>query len=194
MFSLESQIQMAADRVQNRFDKNIITDRSEFRGDTTLTIARESLANVVRWLRDSEGFNMLVNLCSVDNMGESPRFEVIYTLTQAEKGVNLTLKVKVDDGQEVPSLVDIFQAANWHEREVWDLMGIKFSGHPDLRRILMWEGYPYHPLRKDFPVQGLPTELPGVAFTEAAPTHGAPFATTPGTCSSQCREPRSHQF
>ena len=140
MPSSESQIKTAADSVLNRFGRDVITDRYEFRGDTTLTVARNSVAEVVRWLRDSAGFDMLVNLCSVDNMGESPRFEVIYTLTQAETGVNLSLKTKVDDGEEVPSVSGIFQGANWHEREVWDLMGIKFSGHPDMRRILMWEG------------------------------------------------------
>ena len=194
MPSLESQIKTAADNAQNRFGKDVITDRYEFRGDITLTVARHAVADVVRWLRDSAGFDMMVNLCSVDNMGESPRFEVNYTLTQAETGVNLSLKTKVDDGEEVPSVTEIFQSANWHEREVWDLMGIKFSGHPDLRRILMWEGYPYFPLRKDFPVQGVPTELPGVAFTEAAPTQGAPFATEQGRCPSACREPRPHKF
>lgn len=194
MLSLESQIKTAADRAQTRFGKDVITDRYEFRGDITLTVARHSVAEVVRWLRESAGFDLLVNLCSVDNMGESPRFEVVYTLSQAETGVNLSLKTKVDDGEEVPSITGIFQGANWHEREVWDLMGIKFSGHPDLRRILMWEGYPYFPLRKDFPVQGLPTEVPGIAFTEPAPTRGAPFATEQGTCPSACREPRSHKF
>lgn len=192
--SLESQIKTAADRARLRFNEEIITNVTEFRGDITLTVARPAVADVIRWLRDSEGFDMMVNMCSVDNMGESPRFEVVYTLTQAERGVNLTVKTKVDDGEEVPSIVEIFRGADWDEREIWDLMGIKFSGHPDLRRILMWEGYPYHPLRKDFPVQGLPTELPGVAFTEAAPTAGAPFATFPGTCKSACREPRSQKF
>ncbi len=194
MLSLESQIKTAADNAQNRFGKDIITDRYEFRGDITLTVARQAVADVVRWLRDSAGFDMLVNLSSVDNMGESPRFEVNYTLTQSETGANLSLKTKLDDGEEVPSVTEIFQSANWHEREAWDLMGIRFSGHPDLRRILMWEGYPYFPLRKDFPVQGVPTELPGVAFTEAAPTQGAPFATEQGRCPSACREPRSHKF
>ena len=86
MPSSESQIKTAADSVLNRFGRDVITDRYDFRGDTTLTVARNSVAEVVRWLRDSAGFDMLVNLCSVDNMGESPRFEVIYTLTQAETG------------------------------------------------------------------------------------------------------------
>ena len=103
MPSLESQIKTAADNAQNRFGKDVITDRYEFRGDITLTVARHAVADVVRWLRDSAGFDMMVNLCSVDNMGESPRFEVNYTLTQAETGVNLSLKTKVDDGEEVPA-------------------------------------------------------------------------------------------
>ena len=73
-------------------------------------------------------------------------------------------------------------------------MGIKFSGHPDMRRILMWEGYPYFPLRKDFPVQGLPTEVPEWRLRKQPPTQGAPFATEQGACPSTCREPRSHKF
>lgn len=194
MPSSESLIKEAADKACVRFGKDVITARCDFRGDVVLTVARTEIVEVMRWLRDALGFDMLVNLCSVDNMGECPRFEVVYTITQAEIGVNLTLKVKVDDGEEVPSITELFGGANWHEREVWDLMGIKFSGHPDLRRILMWEGYPYHPLRKDFPVQGLPTELPGVAFTEAAPTNGAPFATVQGVCPSTGREPRSRKI
>ncbi len=193
MNSKESQIKAAADKAQERFGKDVIVDRCDFRGDTTLTVATQSLVEVVRWMRSVAGFDMLVNLCSVDNFGESPRFEVVYTLTQAENGVNITLKVKVNEGEEVPSIVGEFGGANWQEREVWDLMGIKFANHPDMRRILMWEGYPYHPLRKDFPVQGLPTELPGVAFTETAPTMGAPFATAQGVCPSAGREPRSRQ-
>ena len=84
MLSLESQIKTAADNAQNRFGKDIITDRYEFRGDITLTVARQAVADVVRWLRDSAGFDMLVNLSSVDNLGDSPRFEVNYTLTQSE--------------------------------------------------------------------------------------------------------------
>ncbi|MEG2249052.1 MAG: NADH-quinone oxidoreductase subunit C, partial [Akkermansia sp.] len=179
--------------IAERFGSSVLA-RISFRGDDTLTIAQESIHEAIRWTRDTLGFNILVNICSVDNMGADPRFEVVYRLTQAETGLCVTLKTCLNEGDEIDSVTDLFAGANWQEREMWDLMGIKFKNHPDLRRILMWEGYPYHPLRKDFPVQGIPTELPGVAFTEAAPTAGAPFATTQGVCRSACKEPRSRKF
>ncbi len=86
--------------------------------------------------------------------------------------------------------MSVWRTANWHEREIYDMMGIRFRGHPDLRRILMWEGYPYFPLRKDFPLAGKPSELPGVAFTKVTPMEGGPFVTLPSSSDSIAREPR----
>lgn len=135
---------------------------------------------------------MLVCVSSVDNLGQEPRFEVNYTITQAETGANLLVRCPVSESDPaVPSLVPVWRSANWLEREQYDLMGIEFIGHPDLRRIMMWEGYPYHPLHKDFPVAGKPTETPGMAFTEKAPTGGAPFTTRAGVLTAGEREPRS---
>ena len=85
----------------------------------------------------------------------------------------------------------VWRTADWHEREAYDMMGIRFAGHPDLRRILMWEGYPYFPLRKDFPLAGKPTELPDTAFTRTAPLEGGPFVTVAGGKDSMAREPRA---
>ena len=93
----------------------------------------------------------------------------------------------------MPSVIDIWATADWHEREVYDMMGIEFEGHPDLRRILMWEGYPFHPLRKDFPLAGKETDLPDVAFTGVAPLEGGPFVTAPSADSTVHREPRSRE-
>jgi NADH-quinone oxidoreductase subunit C len=90
----------------------------------------------------------------------------------------------------LPTVSSVWRTADWHEREVYDMMGVRFHGHPDLRRILMWEGYPYHPLRKDFPLAGKPTELPDVAFSDAAPMAGGPFVTLPSGKDSGAREPR----
>lgn len=185
-FDISSQ---AAKQIIARFD-NLDIISNEFRGDITLSLPSESLPEVIRYAKEAADFNMLVNICSVDNMGKAPRYQVLYHLTQAETGANLTLSVKTNDS--VPSVCPYFASANWHERETYDLMGIQFSGHPDLRRIMMWEGYPFYPLRKDFPLEGIPTEMPDVAFTEAAPTQGAPFATTPCSSTSAQREPRSH--
>ena len=178
----------AADRICARFPGITAHD---FRGDTTLTIPRDILVDAMRFARDACGFDMLLCVSSVDHLGSEPRYEVNYTITQAETGANLLVRTPAPEADpSVPSLVPVWRSANWLEREQYDLMGITFSGHPDLRRIMMWDDYPYHPLRKDFPVAGIPTELPGVAFTEKAPTHGAPFTTQPGATAGE-REPRS---
>lgn len=93
----------------------------------------------------------------------------------------------------IASVCDIWRTANWHEREIYDMMGLKFENHPDLRRILMWEGYPYHPLRKDFPLAGKPSEVAEVATTKEVPLAGGPFVTSSGLHNHQ-REPRSKTF
>jgi len=90
----------------------------------------------------------------------------------------------------LPSVIGVWRTVNWHEREIYDMMGIRFRGHPDLRRILMWEGYPYFPLRKDFPLAGKPSDIPGVAFSKPAPLEGGPFVTVSGAKSATAREPR----
>ena len=104
---------------------------------------------------------------------------------------HLRLKTQVSEEQgEVPSVCKVWRTAEWHEREAYDMMGVKFADHPNLKRILMWEGYPYFPLRKDFPLEGKPTEVPGVAFTNVAPMAGGPFVTVAGGKDSSAREPR----
>ena len=95
-----------------------------------------------------------------------------------------------EEKSELPTIIGVWRTANWHEREIYDMMGIRFRGHPDLRRILMWEGYPYFPLRKDFPLAGKPTQVPEVAFTKTAPLEGGPFVTVPGGKDAIEREPR----
>ena len=94
---------------------------------------------------------------------------------------HLRLKTDVsEEKSELPTVTSVWRTADWHEREIYDMMGIRFRGHPDLRRILMWEGYPYFPLRKDFPLAGKPSEMPEVAFTKPAPMEGGPFVTIAG--------------
>ena len=117
-------------------------------------------------------------------------FTELYSL---EANVHLRLKTRVSRIiLEVPTVSHLWATANWHEREVYDMMGIRFSGHPDLRRILMWEGYPYFPLRKDFPLAGKPSEMPDVAFSQPAPLAGGPFVTVPSSGHIDEREPRAH--
>jgi len=96
------------------------------------------------------------------------------------------------EGARLPSLTPVWRSAEFQEREIFDLYGVRFDGHPDLRRILMWDGYPFFPLRKEFPLEGLPSEMPDVAFTKVTPMEGGPFVTVPSTANAKDREPRAH--
>jgi NADH-quinone oxidoreductase subunit C len=166
--------------------------QSEFRGETTYTIRAADLREVARFCRDDISFDYLIDITSVDNFGEEPRFEIVYELYSMTLAIHLRLKLQVsEDAGAVDTVSDIWPTANWHEREIFDMMGIKFTGHPDLRRILMWDGYPYFPLRKEFPLEGLPSEMPDVAFSESAPMEGGPFVTRPSTATTKDREPRA---
>lgn len=164
----------------------------EFRGEVTLKILDAGrIADVCQAARTELGFDMLLDLCSIDNYGESPRWTVVYELYCTADKSHLRLKTDVtEEKSELPTVSGVWPTADWHEREVYDMMGLRFQGHPDLRRILMWEGYPYHPLRKDFPLSGKPTEVPEVAFTKPAPLEGGPFVTVAGGKDTIAREPR----
>jgi NADH-quinone oxidoreductase subunit C len=132
-----------------------------------------------------------VDITSVDNYGDDPRFAVVYHLYGFGHLCALRLKTDVsEEKSEAPTVTGVWRTADWHEREIYDMMGIRFRGHPDLRRILMWEGYPHFPLRKDFPLAGKPTDVPEVAFTETAPLAGGPFVTIAGGKDTIAREPR----
>lgn len=130
-----------------------ITDRHDFRGDQTIVIGAASLLPVVDLLH-REGFQFLVDITAVDWPEREPRFDVVYHWLNLASQERLRIKVPVADGASVPTLALQFKTANWFEREVFDLFGISFSGHPDLRRLLMWQDFPGHPLRKDFPLDG----------------------------------------
>lgn len=136
------------------------------------------------------GYELLLDISSVDHMGETPRFEMVYELATLDDSKHIRVKARVAEDVEVPSAVSIWKTANWHEREVYDMMGIKFKGHPQMERILMWEGFPHFPLRKDFPLAGKESEMPDVAFSGVAPLEGGPFVTSPGS-TRESGEPRA---
>ncbi len=166
----------------------------EFRGETTFVISAADLREVAKFSRDDLGLDYLLDITSVDNFGDEPRFEIVYELYSMASATHLRLKLSVSEDQgEVPTVSDIWPTANWHEREIYDMMGIRFTDHPDLRRILMWDGYPYFPLRKEFPLEGLPSNMPDVAFSESAPLEGGPFVTLPSTATTKDREPRARR-
>ncbi|MFI0348794.1 MAG: NADH-quinone oxidoreductase subunit C [Chthoniobacterales bacterium] len=168
-----------------------ILDKKEFRGEVSLSLSPSALHNVCAFCREKLGFDMLLDVTSVDHFGSDPRFEIVYELYSLTHNIYLRLKTSVsEDIAEIVTVSDLWATANWHEREVYDMMGIKFTSHPDLRRILMWEGYPFYPLRKDFPLEGKPSEMPDIAFSDKAPLQGGPFVTSSGIGTTEARESR----
>jgi NADH-quinone oxidoreductase subunit C len=157
------------------------------------------LEAALRFLRDDHGFDMLSDVAGVDwGVGSSPRFGATYHLfsTVSHEYVRVVANCPDNLAPELPSAVSLWPAADWHEREAFDMLGIRFVGHPDLRRILMWEGYPHYPLRKDFPLAGVDTELPDLEVNAetkvgaiAAPMVGGPFVASPGEINMSDAEP-----
>ena len=180
-----------AHNLKTRFG-DLLSEPTEFRGEITIKVAdAERIPEVCAHAKQELGFDYLVDVSSVDNYGEDPRWTLVYELAGLEHRAYLRLKAEVsEEKSEVPTVTGVWRTADWHEREIYDLMGIRFRGHPDLRRILMWEGYPYFPLRKDFPLAGKPTEMPDIAFSQPAPMEGGPFVTIAGGTDAIAREPR----
>ena len=180
-----------ANKLRAQFGE-LLSEPSEFRGEVTLTMADpERISEVCALAKKELGFDFLLDITSIDNYGEDPRWTIVYELYGLGHKCHLRLKTGVsEEKSELPTVTGVWRTAEWHEREIYDMMGIRFRGHPDLRRIIMWEGYPYHPLRKDFPLAGKSSDVPGVAFTKPAPIEGGPFVTVPGGKDAIEREPR----
>jgi len=125
-------------------------------GELVVTTRPDSIVKVLTFLRDDANcrFKFLMDVCSVDYPAREERFEVVYNLLSPSHNLRIRVKLRAGENQPVPSVTGVFSSANWWEREVWDLMGIYFSEHPDLRRIMSDYGFEGHPLRKDFPLTG----------------------------------------
>lgn len=180
-----------AKQLKARFG-DLISEPAEFRGEVSLKVAdAERIVELCAFTKKELGFDYLVDVSSIDNYGEDPRWTVVYHLYGIAHKQYLRLITTVsEEKSELPTVTSVWRTADWHEREIYDMMGIRFRGHPDLRRIIMWEGYPYFPLRKDFPLTGKPSEMPDVAFSKTAPIEGGPFVTMPGGKDAIEREPR----
>lgn len=163
-----------ADRIKDQFPEAVIAVR-EMAGEQTVVVDREKIVDILQFLRDDEElqYNFLSDLTGVDFLGRVPRFEVVYHLLSIPNKQRVRLKAVVEEGASIPSAVSVYPTANFHEREVYDMFGIEFTGHPDLRRILMPDEYEGHPLRKDHPLGYEP-----VAFTHNQDEiyRGKPFA------------------
>ena len=158
-----------------------ILSAKEFAGEISLNVDRGRIVEVAKAFRD-DGFNYLVDLAGVDYSNypgwTGDRFGVSYTLYSFSRNNRVRLKVTTDENTPIPSVTSVWKTANWHERETFDMLGIIFEGHPNLERILMWEGFNGHPLRKDFPIRGIDTGAR--IYPEVFPDGGGPRAGSTG--------------
>src|SRR5690348_9515521 len=145
------------DAVREKFPQAVI-ESAEHRGEQTIIIEPEYLMDVCRHLKTQLQYSFLETVTAVDWPERTPRFDVVYQLLSMEHQCFVRLKIRVgqrrEEHPEIPSVTSIWPGANWYEREIYDLFGITFEGHPDLRRILMPEDWSTHPLRKDYPISG----------------------------------------
>jgi NADH-quinone oxidoreductase subunit C len=136
----------------------------DLRGEDAFVATPEALKPFVRRLKEGLGFDFLVLVTAADNYLDEPRFDVTWRLRSIARNADVRINVAAPgETPEVDTLTDLYPAANWMERETWDMFGVRFRGHPNLERILMWEGFEGHPLRKDYPLLGNTPGTPGYA-------------------------------
>lgn len=150
------------EKISARFSA-FVDSINEYRGELTVVLKKNGLVDICRFLRDDPdlAFDSLRDICGADYARPVDRFEVVYNLYSLKLKFRLRLKVRVDETDlHVPTVTNVWAAADWNERETYDMFGIIFDGHPDLRRIYLPEEFEYYPLRKDFPLMGIPGSLP----------------------------------
>lgn len=155
--------QAVVDAIQEAFPKGVVSTHA-WRGDETVVVTADQLVAICTFLKSDPAmaFNMPIDVCGVDYLGkQEPRFEVVYHFYSLVHRHRIRLKVQVsEDSPEVPSVISVWRGVDWYEREVWDMYGIRFSGHPNLKRILLYEEFEGHPLRKDYPQRGYQPLMP----------------------------------
>ena len=147
--------------IQKQFPEAVIKE-GQNNGQKEITLALSEFVEAMRILHDNSDlpFDLLIDILSIDRTSRKPRFDLVYILMSTQDFSRLLVRLEADEGEEVPSVSSIWYSADWAEREVYDLMGITFSGHPDLKRILTWKNFEGHPLCKDFPLEGKDFDKP----------------------------------
>lgn len=134
----------------------VIVDSHEQHGDETILVKKESLFEILKFAKENENlkFDSMMDICGVDYLGQTPRFEVVYHLYSIALNHRIRIKVRVSEEDcVVPSVISLWKSADWFERETWEMFGVKFEGHPELKPLLLFEGFEGHPLRKDYPIE-----------------------------------------
>lgn len=146
---------LAVEKLKEKFPNSIL-GVTTFRGEVTVTVSRGEIFEICKFLHSGPDlqYQLLTDLCGLDFFPETHRFGIVYLLCSLKNRERIRLKVRFGEQESIPSVESIWKVANWYEREAYDLFGIRFENHPDLRRILMWDGYEGYPLRKDYPAEG----------------------------------------
>ncbi len=159
-----------------------VEEVTEYAGETTVRVAKDHLVEVCRFLRDQHSFTYLSDIGGIDRFTEEDRYEVFYNAISMQNAKRIRLKVRVDENEmTVPTVTGVWMSASWPERETYDMFGIRFDGHPDLRRMYMPEDFEYYPLRKEFPLLGIPGSLPLPAQTPGGDLNYDPFPAAHGS-------------
>jgi len=146
-------------KITEKFPSHVV-DSSMFRDQLTVIIRKDAALEIMRYLHGDRGFDLLTDLCGVDHWPRHPRFEVVYHLYSVRKNERIRVKSSLEEDETISSVESVWQGANWYEREAFDMLGIVFENHSCLKRILMWDDFDGHPLRKDFPTVGHDFEKP----------------------------------
>jgi len=154
---------LAVKKLKEKFPNSILEVKT-FRNEVTVSIPKKDILEICRFLHSDPDlqYHLLTDLCGLDHFSRTPRFEVVYHLCSIKRNQRLRLKTRVGESESIVSVESVWKVANWYEREAYDLLGISFENHSDLRRIMLWDGYEGHPLRKDFPVEGPDFDKPFV--------------------------------
>jgi NADH-quinone oxidoreductase subunit C len=158
-----TEINLTVKNLKEKFPNSIL-EATTFRGEVTVTVSKGEIFEICRFLYSDPDlqYHLLTDLCGLDFFPQTPRFGVVYLLYSVNNNQRLRLKTRVGEMESTPSVESIWKVANWYEREAYDLFGIRFENHPDLRRILLWDGFEGHPLRKDYPAEGPDFDKPFV--------------------------------
>ena len=158
-----AEVNLTVKKLKEKF-VNSILEVITFRNEVTVSVSKGELFEICKFLHSDPDlqYRLLTDLCGLDFFPQTPRFGVVYLVYSLKSNQRLRVKTRVGEGGSIPSVESIWKVADWYEREVYDLLGITFDNHPDLRRIMLWDGYEGHPLRKDFPVEGPDFDKPFV--------------------------------
>jgi len=170
-----------ATELKGQFPESVLSIE-EYAGETSVVVDSDHIVEICDYLKKEKNFNYLADLGGIDRFSDTERYEIFYNLVSIDGGRRIRIRTRIEEEtMSIKSMIGVYPAANWNERECFDMFGIRFEGHPDMRRMFMPEDFEYHPLRKEFPLLGVPGSLPLPPQTPEADLTLDPFAAAHGS-------------